>query len=488
MKELEKIIFSLIIARLDGDKVSDKSYLEQIERLLNDGIGGFVLFGGQYEEIKKFLFSIHNKTSKPLIIASDIERGVGQQIKHGTLIPSQMGIAAGFDIQKDKSDLKALYSIVVNEALDLGINLALIPVLDVNTEKENPIICTRAFSDNPEIVSEFGKFVIKTFKSYGLATCGKHFPGHGSTKIDSHLALPLGPEDINLHLKPFDKAIREGVPTIMVGHLLLPQLDTKPSTLSDKIINRLLKRDLAFKGLVLTDAMNMKALKDYSYPNALALKAGADIILHPDDPYDALKEIVNAFKKGLINEKLIQEAAKRVDGFRIKLKNQIIRPQPITNKNFTVNRAFKKTITLLKNELNGLNSKKIIPYLSGSYSEDLKKIFENQFGSAFDIKNFKLTDSISLIAIFTNVKAAGKEYEIRPEENAMINNIISKQDTILISFGNPYVIRNLSIKKAKTVALIYDSNEPAVRAFLDLFDEGLNTPKKPPIKIDFANE
>ncbi len=488
MKELEKIILSLIIARLDGDKVSDKNYLEQIERLVNDGIGGFVLFGGQYEEIKEFLFSIQNKTSKPLIIASDIERGVGQQIKHGTLIPSQMGIAAGFDIQKDKSDLKALYSIVVNEAIDLGINLPLIPVLDVNTEKENPIICTRAFSDNPEIVSEFGKFVIKVFQSYGLATCGKHFPGHGSTKIDSHLALPLVSEDINPHLKPFSEAIKEGVSTIMVGHLLLPHLDIKPATLSENIISKLLKRDLVFRGLVLTDAMSMKALKDYSYPNALALKAGADMILHPDNPYDALEEIVNACKKGLINEKLIQESAKRVDDFRIKLKNKVITPQPLANKSFNVHMAFKKTITVLKNELKELKSKKIIPYLSGSYSEDLKKLFENQFGSAFDIKKFKLTDSIPLIALFTNVKAAGKEYEVRTEEKDIINNIISKQDAILISFGNPYAISKLWIRKAKTVVLIYDSNEPAVRVFLDLFNEGLKNFGKPPIKIDIDNE
>ncbi len=274
----------------------------------------------------------------------------------------------------------------------------------------------------------------------------------------------------------------------MVGHLLLPHLDIKPATLSENIISKLLKRDLVFRGLVLTDAMSMKALKDYSYPNALALKAGADMILHPDNPYDALEEIVNACKKGLINEKLIQESAKRVDDFRIKLKNKVITPQPLANKSFNVHMAFKKTITVLKNELKELKSKKIIPYLSGSYSEDLKKLFENQFGSAFDIKKFKLTDSIPLIALFTNVKAAGKEYEVRTEEKDIINNIISKQDAILISFGNPYAISKLWIRKAKTVVLIYDSNEPAVRVFLDLFNEGLKNFGKPPIKIDIDNE
>lgn len=484
MNNIEKIILSIIIARLDGDKISDKSYVKDIKKLVKDGIGGFVLFGGQFEEIKNFISLIQSISSTTLIIASDIEKGVGQQLRGGTIIPSQMGINAGFDLGKDENELKNLYSIVANEALNLGINLALVPVLDVNTEKENPIICTRAFSDDPDVVLEYGKFVIKTFKSYGLATCGKHFPGHGSTKIDSHLNLPLVIDDINIHLKPFKEAIKTGIPTIMVGHLLISQIDTKPSTLSEKVINKLLRKDLGFKGLILTDAMNMKALKDYSFPHALALKAGADIILHPDDSFSAMKEIVNAYKKGLINDLIIKNALKRVNNFRRKLTNKIHAPRHLNNKLFSIKNVFKKTITVIKNELKELQSMKIIPYLSGNYDEHIKRLFENHFSCVYDLEEYSGKDAIPLIALFTNIKAAGREYTLTNYQKNIINNIIQNKASIIVSFGNPYVITNLYIRKAKTVVLVYDSNEFAVNAFLDLFSEGLKSSGRVPIKIE----
>ncbi|MGC8938240.1 MAG: glycoside hydrolase family 3 N-terminal domain-containing protein, partial [Thermodesulfovibrio sp.] len=239
-------LMNLIIARLDGEKINYLRYRHYIEKLVKDGIGGFVVFGGDYEEIKNFIQHLQSMALEPLIIASDIERGVGQQIKNATLIPSQMGIRAGFDLKKDMAELKALYSIVIKEALDVGINLALVPVLDVNTEPENPIICTRAFSDNPEVVSQYGRFFIKFFESHGLLTCAKHFPGHGATRIDSHLGLPHIADNIETHIKPFKEAIKSRVSSIMVGHIVAS--DIKPASLSEKTINELLKQKLGFKG------------------------------------------------------------------------------------------------------------------------------------------------------------------------------------------------------------------------------------------------
>lgn len=492
MRNLERTIFSLIMGRLEGDKISEKSYIKYIENLVRDGIGGFVLFGGQYEEIKNFLSYLQSIASKPLIIASDIETGVGQQIKGGTLIPSQMGIRAGFDLIKNKSELKTLYSILAKEALDVGINLALIPVLDINTEPENPIVCTRAFSDDPDIVSKYGRFIIKSLKSYGLATCGKHFPGHGSTKIDSHIQLPIVAENIKMHLKPFKEAIKEGVSAIMVGHLLVPEIDTTPSTLSEKAINGLLRQELGFKGAVFTDAMNMKALKNYAFSHALALKAGADIILHPEEPYNAMEEIKLAYKKGLIDEKRIEKIVKRVDKFRKKLKSlsykQYGTDQFLANNSFFIHYVFKKTATVIKNEMSTLKSSKIVPYLTGTYTSNIKQIFESYFGSAFDLKDYKPVDAIHLIAAFTNIKAAGKEYKLNAQQKTMIENIISNNKTVFVSFGNPYVIGLPFFKKAKTIILIYDSHEIAVRAFLDLLNDGLKDCSEPPVKIKWSDE
>ncbi len=481
MKNLENLILKLIIARLDGDKISDKAYSKYIEKLVDDGIGGFVLFGGEYKEVKEFLFHLQSKSLKPLIIASDIERGVGQQIDKGTIIPCQMAIAAGFDLMRDALELENLYSLVINEAFDLGINLALLPVLDVNNERLNPIICTRAFSDDPELVCRFGTFLIKTFNKYELATCGKHFPGHGGSKIDSHLSLPIIEDFDSNHLEPFKAAIDEGVPAIMVGHLLLPHFDSKPATLSGKIISELLTKKLGFKGLILTDAMNMKALKDYPNCNASAIKEGVHIILHPEDPYEAKEEILKNLKKGFIGEKTIWTALKMVSAFRRNIRRRAKFFKLSKNRDYLVYEAFKRSVTVVKNELKGIT--KVTPYLVGFYNKNLKDLFVKNFGKVFDLKSFSANDSIPLIAIFTDIKGGKRQYDIEEEDKIFIEKIVSKYPTILVSFGNPYVLTPPLIEKAKTVVFLYDSNEQAFTAFSESFKEGLKSKGRLPVKI-----
>ncbi len=472
---------NLIIARLDGEEINNSQYKHYIERLVREGITGFIVFGGEYNEIKDFITYLQSIASEPLIIASDIEKGVGQQIKGGSLIPSQMGIAAGFDLNKNRQELKSLYSIVIKEALDVGINLALVPVLDVNTEHKNPIICTRAFSDNPEVVSEYGKFIIKIFESNGLSTCGKHFPGHGATQIDSHLELPSLTYEPEIHLKPFKEAIKAKVSTIMVGHIAA--FGREPASLSKKTINELLKQKLCFKGTVLTDAMNMRALIDYENPYALALIAGADIILHPEEPYTALEEIKKAYIQGLISDRRIKEAYRRIKRLKkLKRKKTIIPNKDIS----LIHKAFKKTVTVIKNEINDLNFKKIVPYLTGVYTEEIKKVFQNYFGSAYDLQDYKQSKAIPLIAAFTNIKAAGKEYLLKGQQNMIIKEIISNTDAIVVSFGNPYVLR--PFKKSKAIISLYDSHEHAVLAFLDAFNEGFKNTAKIPIKIEWFDD
>jgi beta-glucosidase-like glycosyl hydrolase len=475
-------LMNLIIARLDGEKINYLRYRHYIEKLVKDGIGGFVVFGGDYEEIKNFIQHLQSMALEPLIIASDIERGVGQQIKNATLIPSQMGIRAGFDLKKDMAELKALYSIVIKEALDVGINLALVPVLDVNTEPENPIICTRAFSDNPEVVSQYGRFFIKFFESHGLLTCAKHFPGHGATRIDSHLGLPHIVDNIETHIKPFKEAIKSRVSSIMVGHIVAS--DIKPASLSEKTINELLKQKLGFKGTVVTDAMNMKALMEYENPHTLAIMAGADIVLHPENPYNAMEEIKTAYKQGLITDIRIKEACRRISKLREKIKRKfpIVKQENVS----LIHRAFKKTVTVIKNEIDDLNSRQIVPYLTGAYNEEIKKAFQNYFGSAYDLKEYKPSNAMPLIAAFTNIKAAGKEYLLSENQKTIIRKIISNNKAIVVSFGNPYVLS--PFKKAKAILTVYDSHEIAVLAFLDALNEGFKKTGKLPVKIEWIDE
>jgi beta-glucosidase-like glycosyl hydrolase len=203
--------------------------------------------------------------------------------------------------RKDLLLLRKAVHIIAGEARAVGINIVFSPVLDVNTNPENPIICTRAFGDDPERVAWFGREFIKGFHREGIIACGKHFPGHGDTSSDSHRELPVVEGDIKrlakTELYPFQQAIRAGVKMIMVGHLKVPALDTRfPSSLSQKTIQGLLRGKMKFQGLVVTDAMNMHAVSKYnSIPGRKkqisegkaclqALQAGADILLHPKDP------------------------------------------------------------------------------------------------------------------------------------------------------------------------------------------------------------
>lgn len=486
MENLQRKILNLIFARLDGDKINDKAYAKYIEKLVNDGIGGFVLFGGKYEEIKNFISYLQSISSGRLIISSDIERGVGQQIKDATIIPSQMGIVAGFDISQNKRELEIIYLNVIKEAIDVGINLALLPVLDVNTEPENPIICTRAFSDNSEIVSEYGCFVIEKFESYGLKTCGKHFPGHGCTSSDSHLELPIFNGELETHLKPFKSAIKKNVSSIMIGHLLIPELDEMPATLSEKIINKLLRQYIYFNGVVMTDAMNMKALENYKNPCTLAFKSGADIILHPEDPYKAVEEIKNAYEKGFISDKRIQSALIKVETLRRKINNQNLNslkdPLP---QSLNLVEVFKKTVTVIKNEIKHINKYKVVPYLAGNYNEEIKKFFMEYFSTVYGLENLNKDENLPLIAIFTDI-GFGKTHTLNDSDIGIIKNFIKKNDAMVVSFGNPYVLKFFG--NAKTIVALYDSNEFAVRAFLENFKEGLKESGRLPVRIPWSDE
>jgi len=293
-----KKIAQLIIARLDGKDINKK--FKYYQSLVKKGIGGFIVFGGKLKEVTKGIKRLQDSAETPLFIGSDLERGLGQQIEGGTLFPTAMAIGQTIN-PKSKDDIRLLrkaISIIAQEAKSTGINVIFSPVLDVDTNPRNPIIRTRAFSDNPQKVAWFGKEFIKGFQTAGVFACAKHFPGHGDTSKDSHIELPAVRADIkrlqDVELYPFREAIKAGVKMVMVGHLKVPAIDSKfPTSLSQKTIKGLLRKKMGFKGLVVTDAMNMGAVSGREPASEgkaclIALKAGADILLHPSNPEEVI--------------------------------------------------------------------------------------------------------------------------------------------------------------------------------------------------------
>ncbi len=327
MPDLDQKLYQLIVSRIDGGKLSSKPYQEHAFGLVRKGIGGFILFGGKRDEVRDFINKLQSISKIPLLIASDIERGAGQQIDGATGFPCQMAAAAAID--KTGSDngliLEKMVKAIADEAADIGINMPLVPVMDVNQNPDNPIICTRAFSDNPEDVAWYGRKYIKALEDEGLISCAKHFPGHGDTAVDSHISLPVISKSMtdlmDVDVFPFKESISAGVSSIMIGHLSIPEIDPLPASLSKKIITGLLRHELGFEGLVLTDALNMHALNEFENVPAKCIDAGADIILHPADADAAAEELQHGVTSGEVDEAKIDAAVERILRFKAGIKN-----------------------------------------------------------------------------------------------------------------------------------------------------------------------
>jgi len=291
------VFLQFMVPRLDGRRIGADfdRYLE----LVRGGVAGFIIFGGELESLRRGITRLQEAASAPLIIASDLERGLGQQVEGGTLFPPAAAVArAG---ERDRGLPTRAFDCVAAEAAYAGINTVLAPVLDVDSNPENPIIATRAFSTDPARVSSLGVEMLHALKGRCIAACGKHFPGHGDTSVDSHLGLPTLEKPLaaleECELVPFREAIAAGLGMVMLGHLSVPAIDPSglPASLSGRAVS-FLRDVLAFEGIIMTDAMDMGALKAYPAEDAalMALGAGVDILLHPGDPEGLARKMEKA--------------------------------------------------------------------------------------------------------------------------------------------------------------------------------------------------
>ncbi len=323
--------YQCMIVRLDGADVRRR--LPYYRGLVRKGVAGFIIFGGELETVRAHIALLQKEADIPLIIAADLERGLGQQLRGGTDFPPAMALAMAARQWRGErrsgrgavsgdglAAVRRSFRAVAAEARYAGMNAIFAPVLDINTNPDNPIIAARAFGEEPAVVSLLGTEMITTFQRNGIAACGKHFPGHGDTAVDSHIRLPVLKQDLNrlrrCELRPFRAAVDAGVRMIMLGHLSVPALDPSgmPVSLSAKAV-RFLRVEMGYDGILVTDAMNMGGIGSYSEADASvrALEAGIDIILHPSDPDRVAAELARKgaaidpgrllrFRKGLKRE------------------------------------------------------------------------------------------------------------------------------------------------------------------------------------------
>jgi len=286
------------------------------------GIGGVILMGGSAGELALRSQQLQDWAKVPLLIAADIEEGVGQRFAGATWFPPPMaiGAVASTNITQAQYYAEQMGAIIAQEALAIGINWVLAPVVDVNNNPDNPVINVRALGELPEIVSQLASAFIQGAQKYPVLTTAKHFPGHGDTATDSHLDLPVLPHTpprlARVELPPFVEAIARGVDAIMSAHLLIPAWDEqRPATLSDLILTELLRKCLKFEGLIVTDALVMGAIANRYGANeapVMAVEAGADILLMPVDPEGAIQAVCDAVAAGRLSQERIQASVERI--------------------------------------------------------------------------------------------------------------------------------------------------------------------------------
>lgn len=287
----------------------------------NLGVGGVILLGGSAGEIALRSQQLQTWAKIPLLIAADIEEGVGQRFSGATQFPPPMAIGAIADKNPSLAQHYAaqMGAITAQEALAIGINWVLAPVVDVNNNPDNPVINVRAFGETPDTVSQLATAFIQGAKAYPVLTTAKHFPGHGDTATDSHLDLPVLPHSAarlaEVELPPFKAAIAAGVDAIMSAHLIIPSWDAEPATLSRAILTAQLRQQLGFEKLIVTDALVMGAIAnhyDAAVAPVLAVEAGADILLMPVDPEKAIEAVCAAVESGRIPQERIRASVERI--------------------------------------------------------------------------------------------------------------------------------------------------------------------------------
>jgi len=273
-----------------------------------EGVGGVILLGGSAADLALRCRQLQGWAQHPLLLCADVEEGVGQRFEGASWLAPPLALDGLWHQEPARAEAlaRAYGHCTGREARLLGLNWVLAPVCDVNNNPANPVINVRAWGQDPPAAAALASAFVTGLQAEGVLGCAKHFPGHGDTQDDSHLALPLlGHDRARLEaveLPPFRAAIAAGVASVMTAHLQLPALDgERPATLSPAVLTGLLRQELGFDGLVVTDALVMEAIAAHHGPGeaaAMAFEAGADLLLMPADVEAALEALERGDAEG----------------------------------------------------------------------------------------------------------------------------------------------------------------------------------------------
>lgn len=496
-------------------------------------VGGIILFGSPVYESVVLLNRMQQHARLPLLISADLERGAGMRLFDTT----DFGWVMATGATGNPDYARRMGEITGREARALGIQQVLAPVVDVNNNAANPVINVRSFGEDPVDVGRFAAAFIKGSQSAGVIATAKHFPGHGNTATDSHRGLPIlnfSLADLNrVELIPFRASIEAGVGSVMVGHIALPQIDPAaiaplPSTLKIRAIDTteageiivegtstpasmsppigaLLRRDLGFNGLVVTDALSMSGLTVYftqEEAGVRALLAGADMLLKPADVDDCIRGVLEGVRSGRVTEKRIEESARKILAAKFDLGLVKQRLTPIDEIDVVVAKPealqlareiAEHAVTLVRNDANLLPLRKLRPEarifnlaitngeistnpftsllaLSGARVETI--VLDDRSSEAEVQKALERAKGADLViaSLYGRVRTGSTNSIGLPEPGVRaLNSILSGRSPVVgISFGNPYSLQ--SFPQLTTYLIAYGDmpalQQAAARAIL----------------------
>ena len=468
---LEQKIAQLVIIRIHSNY--DEKYNQKIiEEITKYQPGGVCFFqGGPVREIN-LTNRIQAVSNIPLLVSIDGEWGVSMRLDSVARFPRQMTLGALMP-QYDTL-IYEMGKEVARQCKILGIHLNYAPVIDVNNNKKNPVINSRSFGEDKNEVVRKAVAYFKGMETEGIVACAKHFPGHGDTETDSHYGLPVikkSKEEMKaLELYPFQQFINQDVKMIMISHLNISSLDPAPNsiaTLSSPIITDLLKKEMGFKGIVITDGMEMDGLRKYYSKGAeaeiKALLAGVDILLLPNELSIIIPEIKSAVENGIINEKLIDEKCLKILQLKEYLEITTFSPLPTEQIYEKLNSDYAnqliaeieaRAITLVKN--NHIlplkdQQKSVVLLFSDAETDNFIKDLCKQYKFPFikvdkSIKRADFTEWLKKFDIYQNVivcylatnQQPARKYGITGESVAFLQSLAKNKRLILSVFGNPY--------------------------------------------------
>jgi beta-glucosidase-like glycosyl hydrolase/CubicO group peptidase (beta-lactamase class C family) len=497
----------------------DVSHEVEVSDLIRKyGIGGIVFFQGTAGKQAE-LTNYYQKISRvPLLITLDAEWGIGMRLDNVEKFPYQMTLGA----IKNDSLVYSFGKAVALQFKRLGMQMNLAPDADVNVNAANPVINYRSFGENRENVADKATMYMKGMQDNGILATGKHFPGHGDTNVDSHLDLPLiihNRERLDsIELYPFRRLISEGIGSVMTAHLNLPSLDTStglPSTLSPVIINGLLKDELGFKGLVITDAMNMKGVTKFFIPgeaDAKALQAGNDVAEFVTDVEATIRETKNYIaSKKLTNEDIALKCRKIL---ALKYWSGLSNVQPVDKINIDaelsppstkalIRELYANALTLINNKQDLLPVKNLnkIKIATVAINRGGISTFQKRVSKYFPAENYqinpadtaarrkllkKLSDyDLIITGVYGLDQRPNLNFGIKPELEDLLNKLTQEHKTIITWFGNPYGINKInSLKNADALIVAYQENEYTEDLSAQLIFGGIGSKGALPVTIN----